>query len=87
MDYHEVVEYLGCDETYEKPNPNTKTSNIKRKAAAYLGVDIDKADKHDIMVVCAKAKKIKNSKKKGDRAIDTELDKQIRIAHKCKNDL
>ena len=84
MDYHEVVEFLGCDEIYERPTPDTKTCNIKRRAAGYLGVNIETADKHDIMVVHAKAKKIKNSKKKENRATDTELDKQIKIVHKCK---
>ena len=76
------------DDFTQIPKLKFKPGNLKRQAAAYLGSNtvIDDLNKTELRQLLAKAKKMKQSSKKEERARGTQLEKQIQCAFNFKND-
>ena len=66
----------------QKPKPGSRPGSLKRKAAAYLGADTAKGglSKTELRALLAKARKMKTSSKKEERARGIQLEKQVRWA-------
>lgn len=77
-----------CEDFTQEPKPGLRPGNLKRKAAAYIGTDVSKnvLSKTELRVLLAKARKMKKSSKKEERAKGIQLEKQVRCAFNFRND-
>jgi len=77
-DHHVWDQIYNICLTYIDTSPVLKTTDIKKKAAAYLAMD-KKAQitKSDLRRICAKAKKIKKHKDKLQKLQENILAKQV----------
>jgi hypothetical protein len=65
----------------QKPNAINRTQALKRRAAVYLNVDVDrKLTRTEFRTLLAKANKMKTSSKKEERHRGIELAKQVQWA-------
>lgn len=66
----------------EKNKPANRPGSLKRKAIAYLGEgkNINKLSKTELRQLLAKARKMKKSTKKEERARGIQLEKQVQWA-------
>ena len=77
-----------CDELAHNYKENYSSSELKKQAATYLGVNFKKhkLSKGELRHLFAKARKIKNSIKKEGRAHCANLEKQLIWTFNCKDE-
>ena len=66
----------------EENKPGNRPGGVKKKAAEFLGTErpVDKLSKTELRQLLAKAKKLKKSTKKEERARGVQLEKQVQWA-------
>lgn len=76
---HELWEQYSQE---EENKPGNRPGGLKRKAATYLGTDTakDRLSKTEFRQLLAKARKMKKSTKKEERARGIQLEKQLQRA-------
>jgi hypothetical protein len=76
---HELWEQYAQE---EENKPTNRPGGLKRKAATYLGTGVspNQLSKTELRQLLAKARKMKKSTKKEERARGIQLEKQVRMA-------
>lgn len=77
-----------CEDFTQKEKPGSRPGSLKKKAAAYLGAGAadNGLSKTELRQLLAKAKKMKTSTKKEERARGVQLEKQVRWAFNFRHD-